>query len=100
MQPKILKDMAILIDDGAKQALLKKGSSLLPSGIKELVGEFKRGDIIELYSLKKEKIAFGQVNYSSSELNKIKGLHSRQILATLGYALEPEVIHRDNLVVL
>lgn len=86
----------IIVDEGCKEALLKN-RSLLPSGIKKIKGIFSRGDAIEIKH-KKEVLAVGIVEYSSKEIEKIKGLKSREIESTLGFILSEEVIHRSNLI--
>jgi len=90
----------ITIDDGAVKALLEGGKSLLPSGIMEIEGVFDIGDAVYCLNNKKEKIAKGLVNYSSTELEKIKGKKTKEIENVLGYKYSDEVIHRDNLVII
>ena len=88
----------LVIDKGARDALTKKGKSLLPSGIKEVTGRFSRGDSVVVLDEDKQELAVGMVNYTSGAVNKIMGLKSREIEASLGYKHDDEVIHRDNLV--
>jgi len=88
----------IIIDQGAADALLKRGKSLLPGGILEVRGSFKSGDPV-LVASSERNICKGLVNYSSEEIETIKGLHSREIKSKLGYFNKSEVIHRDNLVI-
>jgi glutamate 5-kinase len=90
----------IFVDDGARKALVEKGKSLLPSGIKRIEGTFKPGDVVRVMDLKGQIVARGLVNYSSDDLEKIKGLKSSQIPAVLGHKAYEEAIHRDNLVLL
>lgn len=97
-QTKQVRNALITVDDGAKIALLERGKSLLPSGITAVGGEFERGDIVMISDLTEQKIGFGRTNYSSLELNKIKGCQSKKIEKTLGYILDEEAIHRDNMV--
>lgn len=85
----------LIIDEGAKKALLK-GASLLPVGIKKVVGSFKRGDIVTV-KFQRESVAFGSVSYSSQELEKIKGAHSQELSQILHDVIADEAIHRDNL---
>lgn len=87
---------AIIVDEGCAEAL-KKNRSLLPSGIKKIVGDFSRGDCIEIVH-KKITVAVGLVEYSSKEIERIKGLKSRDIQGALGFILAEEVIHRNNLI--
>ncbi len=88
----------VFVDDGASKAILEHGKSLLPSGIKAIKGEFKRGDAIEIVNMNDRIIAKGLVNYNASEVSRISGLNSEKIKSVLGYTGDSEVIHRDNLV--
>ncbi len=90
----------LTIDEGAKMAILKGGKSLLPSGIISIEGKFGVGDAVSCQDEAGKKIANGIVNYSSEDLNKIKGMKSSEIEAILGYKYDDEVIHRDNMVIL
>lgn len=90
----------VFVDEGAKEALLKGGKSLLPSGIKEVDGTFDAGEVVHCVDLKGMEFARGVANYSSSEIHKIKGLKTIELEKVLGYKVYDEVIHRDNLVVL
>lgn len=91
---------ALVIDAGAKKAIIEAGSSLLPVGIKEIRGRFQSGDAVRLLDVQGEGFARGIVYYSSDELIKIKGLHTHEIEHKLGYRHYDEAIHRDNLVIL
>lgn len=88
----------LMIDEGAADALLNHGKSLLACGVVEIEGEFQTGDVVDVVTEDKEKIAKGIVNYSISEVEAIKGLQSTEIEDKLGYKDYDEVIHRDNLV--
>jgi len=90
----------VMVDDGAKKAIVQKGKSLLPSGVIKIRGTFDRGDLVTCLGPRGKEFARGLVNYSATELEKIKGLRSNQIESTLGYKYSDEVIHRDDLVVL
>jgi len=90
----------VIVDDGAKKAIVQKGKSLLPSGVVKIRGSFDRGDLVTCQGPRGKEFARGLVNYSATELEKIKGLRSDQIESTLGYKYSDEVIHRDDLVVL
>jgi len=90
----------LVIDNGAAEALVRKGKSLLPRGVLEVRGQFGMGDLVSCVTKDGKEEARGLVNYSSEEIEKIKGLHSSQIQDVLGYQHSHEVIHRDNLVVL
>jgi glutamate 5-kinase len=85
------------LDAGASQAL-QRASSLLAVGVSQVSGNFKRGDLVNCISNDGKEIARGLVNYSAEEANRIKGLGSDKIESVLGYIDEPELIHRDNLV--
>jgi len=85
----------LIVDNGAKDAV-KKGMGLLPSGIVEVAGTFDRGDIIEIESEGKV-FAKGITDYTSSELNKIKGKHSDMIEKMLGYKNYDEVMRKSNI---
>lgn len=91
----------IYIDDGAMHALRDKGKSLLASGIVSVEGTFNKGDIISICGKGNGVIvARGLTNYSSAEIEKIKGCSTSHIAKVLGYKLYDEVIHRDNMVIL
>jgi glutamate 5-kinase len=89
----------ITIDLGAKQALLEKGASLLPSGIVDVQGQFDSGEAINI-CFEQQPIAKGLAIYNAADLAAIKGLKSHQIEARLGYSHSEEAIHRDDLVLL
>jgi glutamate 5-kinase len=91
---------ALTVDDGAARALRDEGKSLLPAGVREISGRFGRGDSVEVRDLAGARVAYGLVNYSSADLARIIGQHSRAIEATLGYSNGDEVMHRNNLVLL
>jgi glutamate 5-kinase len=90
----------ILVDDGAVDALVHKGKSLLPGGIVNLEGNFKVGDCVTCADPSGHEFARGLVKYSSQDLFRIKGLKTSQILSVLGHKDYDEVIHRDDLVIL
>ncbi len=89
----------ITVDDGARDALLKRGKSLLPVGIREVSGDFAPGDLVDIHDLAGQRIAQGLSEYSSAEVRLLKGLQTGKILDLLGADAPGEVIHRDNLVV-
>ena len=89
----------IRIDDGAAEAILNKGKSLLPSGIVGVEGEFTVGAPVELRNIDDETLGTGLVNYGSTDIRKIMGLKSSQIKNRLGHKPYDDVIHRDNLAV-
>lgn len=91
---------SLTLDAGAVSVLRGRGSSLLPVGVKALSGSFVRGDMVVCVDEQGERVAKGLVNYGSDEAARILGQPSHQIEAILGYMEAPELIHRDNLVVL
>lgn len=91
---------ALVVDAGAYEALSRKGGSLLPSGLKEVRGVFEGGECVACLDTRGREFARGLVNYSSTELERIKGLHTSQIEQVLGYKVSDEIIHRDDLVLL
>lgn len=90
----------IVLDEGAVVSLTRKGASLLAVGVCEVRGEFARGDVVRCIDIHGQKQAIGLVNYSSQEIQKIKGNSAHKIPMILGYESDASVIHRDNLVVL
>lgn len=90
----------IVVDHGAYEALVKKGKSLLPSGLREVRGSFGVGECVRCLDSKGKEFARGLVNYSAQELNRIKGLHTSGIEKALGYKAYDEIIHRNDLVLL
>ncbi len=91
---------ALVLDDGAVRALREDGKSLLPVGVKGVTGEFERGEVVAVVDTEGHEVARGLANYSAGEARRIAGKPSSAIEAALGYMDEPELIHRDNLVVL
>jgi glutamate 5-kinase len=89
----------IRIDDGAAEAIVNRGKSLLPSGIVGVEGEFSVGAPVEFRKTDDEILGTGLVNYSSTDIRKIMGLKSNQIKNCLGQKPYDDVIHRDNLAV-
>ena len=89
----------IVIDDGAVNAL-KNGSSLLPTGVKSIDGDFERGDVVEVYSLGNLKIGVGLSSYSAKEGKSIMWHKSDEIGKILSYSYREEMIHKDDLVLL
>ena len=87
------------IDAGAARVLREQGRSLLAVGVRSVFGQFGRGEIVACVSPEGAEIARGLVNYSAEETRRIMGQPSERITELLGYEDEPELIHRDNLVV-
>ncbi|MFQ5851632.1 MAG: glutamate 5-kinase [Candidatus Binatia bacterium] len=91
---------AIVVDEGAYEAVVKRGKSLLPSGLKEVRGSFRVGESVCCLDHQGREFARGLVNYSAQDLRRIKGLHTSGIEKVLGYKAYDEIIHRDDLVLL
>ena len=87
----------LVIDDGAKKALLN-GKSLLAAGIKKVSGKFNKGDHIKILDVKRKEFARGLSSFSSEEVYKIMGCHSNEIQKILGYISKSEVVHKDDMV--
>jgi glutamate 5-kinase len=90
----------LVVDVGACAAICRRGSSLLPPGVHEVRGMFGEGECVACLDPSGREFARGLVNYSSSELERIKGTHTSQIEKILGYKVSDEVIHRDDLALL
>lgn len=91
---------ALCVDDGARNAIVKRGKSLLPAGITEVRGRFEMGDAVEIRDASNQVIARALVNYSSDDVHRIMGRKSREIEAILGRNDFDEVVHRDNMVLI
>lgn len=89
---------SIVIDEGAVSAVKQNGKSLLPIGVVAVEGNFEEGAAVDFKTSDNEVIGVGLVNYSSSDINLIKGLKTSQIMACLGGKHYDEIIHRNNLV--
>ena len=90
----------LVVDNGARDALVNRGKSLLPGGVVKVEGNFKLGDCVACADLKGTVFARGLTKYSSTDLDRIKGLKTSQIESILGHKDYDEVIHRDDLVIL
>jgi glutamate 5-kinase len=90
----------VVLDAGAVQKLTAEGKSLLPIGVIEVAGDFGRGDVITCIDENGRQVARGMSNYSSSEARRIMRKPSTEILSILGFVEEPELVHRDNMVLL
>lgn len=88
----------IIVDQGAARALRHKNSSLLPSGMTKIEGDFERGDTVSIRDLEGSEIARGMTRYDSADLQRIKGCQSDEIAERLGYAYGAVVIHRNDLI--
>lgn len=90
----------VTLDEGAVRALKMDGKSLLPIGVVDTTGEFERGEVVSCVDPDGREVARGLVNYSATETRRILRRASHEIEAILGYVDEPELIHRNNLVLL
>lgn len=88
----------LVLDDGAVRVLRDKNTSLLSVGVKQISGRFRRGDMVQCVSEQGELIAKGLVNYDQDDVLKILGQPTHKMEALLGYIADPELINRDNLV--
>ena len=89
----------LALDQGACNALRAQGKSLLAVGVLDVAGEFSRGELVTLVEPEGIEIGRGLVNYSATECRRIAGRPSREFETLLGYVREPELIHRDNLLI-
>lgn len=87
----------LIVNQGAKKAILEQCSSLLPIGILNVINDFKQGEVVSICDENNVEIARGMVNYNSEECRKIVGAHSDNIEAILGYKNYDAVITRDNI---
>ena len=90
----------LIVDDGARKALVERGKSLLASGLCEVRGRFAEGDVIEIIDAVGHAFARGVTNYSSPDLRKLCGRQTQEMASVLGRETPDEIVHRNNLVVL
>lgn len=90
----------LIVNYGAKKAILEKESSLLPIGVVDVKNEFKKGEVVSILDENEREIARGIVNYNSKDCKKILGIHSDEIAKILGYKDYDEIINRDNITIL
>jgi len=90
----------LVLDDGAVRKLRDEGKSLLSVGVNAVSGGFKRGEIVSCVDISGKELARGLINYEAGDARRILGFSSDQIAGVLGFSHEPELIHRDNLVLL
>ena len=91
---------SVVVDDGAAKALLLSGKSLLPAGVVASEGDFQEGDAVNVKDLQGHVFAKGITNYSSGEVDQIKGLKSAEAMEKFPDSMNEEIIHRDCLVIL
>jgi len=90
----------VVLDDGAVKALTERRVSLLPAGIKKVVGSFAAGTVVEMTTLRGRAVARGVTNFSASELSSLAGHPSAEFSELLGRSVPQEAVHRDNLFLL
>lgn len=90
----------IIVDAGAAKALRSHGRSLLPAGVRDVVGPFERGDAVSIYDEDGHRVAIGITSYSHEDAAAIRGVRSDRIPQVLGHEYGAELVHRNNLVVL
>ena len=100
MADHLLLQGSVVVDAGAAAKLQKEGKSLLPIGMTAVSGDFRRGEVIAVRDEQGREIARGMANYASHEARLLCRKPSSQLQALLGYAAEPEMIHRDNMVLM
>lgn len=88
----------VVIDAGAVHAIVEQGRSILPVGIKQIAGDFSRGDLLSILNEEGAEIARGISNYGAQDLQKIAGKRSEEVRYVLGHDVHDEFIHRDNMV--
>ena len=91
---------SVVVDDGAARVLRQQGRSLLSVGVVAARGQFERGDLVSCIDAEGREVARGLVNYRADEVVRIAGKPTAEIAEILGYLAEPELIHRDNMVVM
>ncbi len=89
----------IVVDDGARRALVEQNKSLLPAGIVKVEGDFARGDVVAIQGPDGKIIARGLSNYSAADMGRVRGKKTPQVRELLAEAAYDEAVHRDNLVV-
>jgi glutamate 5-kinase len=89
----------LLLDDGASGVLRTRGSSLLAVGVTGCEGDFSRGDLIACVDTFGVEVARGLINYGAADTRRVLGQSSERFLELLGFAGEPELVHRDNMIV-
>jgi glutamate 5-kinase len=88
---------ALMVDQGARQAIERNGRSLLPIGILRIEGGFAKGDVVALLDDQRNEFARGLCNYSAGDVQRIAGQQSDRIADILGHSPYTEVMHRDNI---
>ena len=89
---------SLVVDDGAARALKERNTSLLPAGVRDVCGDFARGETVQIVTAEGRQVACGITNYDSRDALAIRGLRSGRIAEVLGHDYGTELVHRDNLV--
>ena len=89
----------LILDAGACRVIREKGGSLLAVGVRDVAGQFRRGEVVACFDEQGQEVARGLVNYNSDEIGKLLGQPSDKIESILGYVDEEELIHRDNMII-
>ena len=90
----------VIVNDGAKKAMLEKDSSLLPIGVVRIDNDFKKGEVVSVCDEKGVEFARGIANYTADDCKRLIGKHSKEILELLGFKHDPEIITRDYITIL
>ena len=90
----------VIVNEGAKRAMLEKDSSLLPIGVVRIDNDFKKGEVVSIADENGEEFARGIVNYNADDCKRLIGKHSKEILELLGFKHDPEIITRDYITIL
>ena len=90
----------IMVNNGAKRALIKETKSLLPIGVIKIINEFNKGDVVSIVDENNNEFARGIVNYNSEACEKLIGSHSDNIIDILGFKNYDAIITRDNITIL
>lgn len=93
----VVPNGTLIIDQGATEALVRKGKSLLPSGVVNCLGKFDKGDVVAIVDPDGQEIARGLSNYNIKEVMIIRGRKSKEIRELLGHCPYEEIVHRDNI---
>ena len=100
MLSRLADSSEVVVDWGARRALVEGSRSLLPAGIVEVLGSFERGDVVSVLDPERKRIAAGIINYASDDLTRIRGSRSNEIERLVGRHYGDEAVHRNNMVVL
>jgi glutamate 5-kinase len=91
---------SIVVDDGAVEAITRRGRSLLPAGIRHIEGDFGRGDTVLIADLRRHELARGITAYTGADLRAIAGCRSDEIAPRLGYTYGDVAVHRNDMILL